>query len=222
LYDDATNGDKSIHSKLIAWGGDMISDAANNLYMISAYRNVYKVNIQSMVATWVGEMQGMPVTFTTNGAVVDNEGNLIVSSANTAEGYYKVDMKTWNATRINIEGSVFNASDLANGNLAKATDLKTEPLVNRAILKNQKIALYPNPVSTNKVYVSFKNNDPGKYTIQLLDLMGVVLSQTNVSVYVAGRVVPMNLEKGLAKGHYWIRVLSESQNMVFGENLIVE
>jgi hypothetical protein len=222
LYDDATNGDKSIHSKMIAWGGDMIADAAGNLYMISAYRNIYKINIQSMVAMWVAEIQGMPETFTTNGAVVDNEGNLIVSSANTAEGYYKVDMKTWNATRIKIEGNVFNASDLANGNLAKATDLKTEPLVNRAILKNQKIALYPNPVSTNKVYLSFKNNDPGKYTIQLLDLMGVVLSQTNVNVYVAGRVVPMNLEKGLAKGHYWIRVLSESQNMVFGENLIVE
>jgi len=190
--------------------------------MISAYRNVYKVNIQSMVAMWVGEIQGMPATFTTNGAVVDNEGNLIVSSANTAEGYYKVDMKTWNATRINIEGTVFNASDLANGNLAKATDLKTDPLVNRAILKNQKIALYPNPVSTSQLYVSFKNNDPGKYTIQMLDLMGNVLLEKIVVVYVAGRVMPVTLDRGLAKGHYIIKVLSNSQKPVFAENVIVE
>ncbi len=33
-----------------AGGGDMIADAAGNLYVISAFRQVYKVNIQSKVA----------------------------------------------------------------------------------------------------------------------------------------------------------------------------
>ena len=222
LQDDATNGDKSVHSKLIAWGGDMIADAAGNLYMISAYRNVYKVNIQSRVALWIAEIKGMPATFTTNGAVVDNEGNLIVSSANTAEGYYKVDMHSWNASRINIEGTVFNASDLANGNLAFPNDKQTVPLLNRAILRNEKIALYPNPISNNKLYVSFNNNEPGRYTIQLLDLNGKLLSEQIAMVYAGGRVVPMTMERGLAKGPYMIKVLSNSKKTVFTDKLMVE
>jgi hypothetical protein len=222
LIDDETNGDKSVHSKLIAWGGDMIADAAGNLYMISAYRNVYKVNLQSRVALWIAEIKGMPATFTTNGAVVDNEGNLIVSSANTAEGYYKVDMHSWNATRINIEGTVFNASDLANGNLAFPNDKETVPLINRAILRNEKIALYPNPISTNQVYVSFKNNEPGRYIIQLLDLNGKVIAEKIAVVNVGGKVVPMAVESSLAKGPYMIKVLSNSKKPVFADKLIIQ
>ncbi|HUP11110.1 MAG TPA: hypothetical protein VM187_02825, partial [Niastella sp.] len=117
LKDDENNGERSIHLKTTSWGGDMIADAAGNLYVISAFRQVYKVNIQTKVATWLTEIKGLPTTFTTNGAVIDNEGFLIVSSANTAEGYYKVDLRTWEGTRIDIKGTVFNASDLANGNL---------------------------------------------------------------------------------------------------------
>jgi hypothetical protein len=222
LQDDATNGDKSVHSKLVAWGGDMIADAAGNLYMISAYRNVYKVNIQSRVALWIAEIKGIPATFTTNGAVVDNEGNLIVSSANTAEGYYKVDMHSWNASRINIEGTVFNASDLANGNLAFPNDKQTMPLLNRAILRNEKIALYPNPISNNQLYVSFKNNESGRYIIQLLDWNGKVLSQQIAVVNTGGRVVPVEVQNGLAKGPYMIKVLSSSKKPVFADKLIIE
>jgi len=222
LQDDATNGDRSIHSKVVAWGGDMIADAAGNLYMISAFRNVYKVNIQSMVAVWIAEIKGTPATFTTNGAVVDNEGNLVVSSANTAEGYYKVDMRTWNATRIDINGTVFNASDLANGNLAFPNDKPTVPLINRAMQHNQKIALYPNPVATSQVYVSFNTNESGRYTIQLVDLNGKVISEKIAMVYVGGRVVPVAVENGLAKGPYMIKVLSNSKKTVFTDKLIIE
>ncbi|OQP43166.1 hypothetical protein A4H97_13615 [Niastella yeongjuensis] len=222
LLDDASNGDKSVHAKLVAWGGDMIADAAGNLYMISAYRNVYKVNIQSRVAVWLAEIKGMPASFTTNGAVVDNEGNLIVSSANTAEGYYKVDMKSWSATRINIEGTVFNASDLANGNLAFPNDKETVPLINRPIVRNDKIGLYPNPISTNLVYVSFKNNESGRYTIQLLDLNGKVITEKIAVVNAGGKVVPVAVESNLAKGPYMIKVLSNSKKPVFADKLIIQ
>jgi hypothetical protein len=50
LKDDENNGEKSIHAKTTSWGGDMIADAAGNLYVISAFRQVYKVNIQTKVA----------------------------------------------------------------------------------------------------------------------------------------------------------------------------
>jgi hypothetical protein len=222
LQDDAANGDKSVHAKAISWGGDMIADAAGNLYVISAFRQVFKVSIQSKVATWVAEMQGMPATFTTNGAVVDNEGNLIVSSANTAEGYYKVDMHSWQATRIDIKGTVFNASDLANGNLAFANDKSTSPLINRAMLRNEKIALYPNPIATNLVYVSFNSKESGRYTIQLLDLTGKIIMEKIAVVGNGGQVIPLNVNTSLAKGPYMVKVLSNSKKAVFTDKLIVQ
>lgn len=222
LQDDAVNGENSIHSKTTGWGGDMIADAAGNLYVISAYRQVFKVNIQSKVATWVGRIQGLPATFTTNGAVVDNDGHLIVSSANTAEGYFKVDMHTWQATRIEIKGTVFNASDLANGNLAFANDNTTSSLINRAILRNDKIALYPNPVATNQVYVSFNTKESGRYTIQLVDLTGKIISERIVQVANGGQVVPVGVKNGLAKGLYLFKVLSNSKKVVFTDKLMVE
>ena len=222
LQDDAANGDKSIHAKTISWGGDMIADAAGNLYVISAFRQVFKVSIQSKVATWVAEMQGMPATFTTNGAVVDNDGNLIVSSANTAEGYYKVDMHSWQATRIDIKGTVFNASDLANGNLAFTSDKSTSPVINRAMLRNEKIALYPNPIATNLVYVSFNSKESGRYTIQLLDLTGKVIMEKIAVVGNGGQVIPVNVNNSLAKGPYMVKVLSNSKKAVFTDKLIVQ
>jgi hypothetical protein len=222
LQDDATNGEKSVHSKTTGWGGDMIADAAGNLYVISAYRHVFKVNIQSKVTTWVAEIQGLPASFTTNGAVVDTEGQLVVSSANTAEGYYKVDMHSWQATRIDIKGTVFNASDLANGNLAFANDKITSPLINRAIIRNDKIALYPNPVATNQVYVSFNSKESGRYTIQLADLTGKIISEKIVQISAGGQVVPMPVNNGLARGPYMLKVLSNSKKAVFTDKLIIE
>jgi hypothetical protein len=222
LLDDAANGDKSIHAKTISWGGDMIADAAGNLYVISAFRQVFKVSLQSKVATWVAEMQGLPTTFTTNGAVVDNEGNLIVSSANTAEGYYKVDMHSWQATRIDIKGTVFNASDLANGNLAFTNDRSTTPIINRAILRNEKIALYPNPIATNLVYVSFNSKESGRYTIQLVDLTGKLIMEKIAVVGNGGQVIPLNVNNSLAKGPYMLKVLSSSKKLVFTDKLIVQ
>lgn len=222
LQDDATNGEKSVHSKTTGWGGDMIADAAGNLYVISAYRHVFKVNIQSKVAAWVAEIQGLPASFTTNGAVVDNEGQLVVSSANTAESYYKVDMHSWQATRIDIKGTVFNASDLANGNLAFANDKITSPLINRAIIRNDKIALYPNPVATNQVYVSFNSKESGRYTIQLADLTGKIISEKIVQISAGGQVVPMPVNNGLARGPYMLKVLSNSKKAVFTDKLIIE
>jgi len=222
LQDDVSNEQLSVHAKTTSWGGDMVADAANNLYVVSAYHHVFKVNISSRIATHVAEIQGLPATFTTNGAVVDDNGNLIVSSANTAEGYYSVDMHTWQAMPIKITGTVFNASDLANSNLAFANDKTTVPLFNRAIIRNDKIALYPNPVSTPQLYISFNGKESGRYTIQLMDLTGKVISEKVVDIIGGGQVVPMTMYSTLAKGPYMVKVLNEIKKTVFTDKLLVQ
>jgi hypothetical protein len=222
LQDDVSNQQFSVHDKTISWGGDMVADAASNLYVVTAFHHVFKVNIASKIATHVAEIQGLPATFTTNGTAVDDNGNLIVSSANTADGYYSVDMHTWQATLINITGTVFNASDLANSNLAFANDKTTVPLIERTIIRNGKIALYPNPVTTPQLYISFNGKESGRYTIQLLDLTGTVIAEKVADVVGGGQVVPMTIYNSLARGPYLVKVLNEIKKSVFTDKLFVE
>jgi hypothetical protein len=223
VIDDANNEGISIHNKTTGWGGDMVADAADNLYVISAYRHVFKVSIQSKVATHVGEIKGLSATFTTNGAVVDNDGFLIVSSANTAEGYYKVDMNTWQASKIAINGSVFNASDLANGNLAFADKKPTyADVINRPVIRNEKISLYPNPVATSRVYVSFNGKETGRYTLQLVNLGGQLITERVVEITNQGQVVPFTMKSSLAKGAYMVKVLNNTKKAIFTDKIVVE
>jgi hypothetical protein len=223
LTDDPNSGGISIHEKTTGWGGDMVADAADNLYVISAYRHVFKVNIQSKVATHIAEIKGLPASFTTNGAVVDNDGFLIVSSANTPEGYYKVDMNTWQASKIEINGTVFNASDLANGNLAFA-DKKPAfgEVINRPVVRNEKISLYPNPVATSRVFVRFNGKETGRYTLQLVNLGGQLITERVVEVTSQGQVVPFALQHNLAKGAYTVKVLNNSKKAIFTDKIVVE
>ncbi|MEI9956835.1 MAG: hypothetical protein WDM90_11150 [Ferruginibacter sp.] len=44
----------SIHNKCTSWGGDMIADAYGKLYVISAARQVFKVDIDTRIASYIG------------------------------------------------------------------------------------------------------------------------------------------------------------------------
>jgi hypothetical protein len=117
---------------------------------------------------------------------------------------------------------VFNASDLANGNLAFANDVPSVPLINRAVIRNEKFALYPNPVAGSQVYVSFNIRETGRYTIQMLDLTGKVITEKIAVIDNGAQVIPMNVRAGLAKGPYMVKVLSNSKKAVFTDKVIVE
>ena len=117
LTDASSNNHISVHNKCSSWGGDMVADALGNLYLFTANKNVFKINIETKIATHIGSITGLSGVYTLNGAAVDNDDNVIVSSANSLEGYYRVNMKDLSATKLNTTGKIYNASDLASGNL---------------------------------------------------------------------------------------------------------
>lgn len=221
IQDDAKNT-VSIHDKKTSWGGDMVADASGNLFVISAYHHVFKVNIRNKTAYYLGKIQGLPGNFTTNGAVVDDEGRLLVSSAAVVDNYYKVDMESWQASKLDASNKVFNASDLANGNLAFEPKMQSIPLFERAIVRNDKIGLFPNPVSTGRFRVSFHNRELGKYDIQVVDLTGRLLSQKTVNITNNGQVAEFDLRNSLANGTYLVKVLNNNKKTVFADKLVVE
>jgi hypothetical protein len=223
LEDDATNQGVSIHTKPASWGGDMVADAMGNLYVISASRLVFKVDISTRKATYVASINDIPATFTTNGAAVVADDKLIVSSANSVEGYYEVDMNTWKATKVATSGSVFNASDLANGNLAfESKKVTTIPyFIRNGVVLNNKITVYPNPVVTKGVFrVSF-HTVAGRYDVQLVDVSGQIVSQKTVNVANEGQVAEVPVSAKLTKGMYLVKVVGGAKKTVYADMLMI-
>jgi hypothetical protein len=117
LNDEMADAKASVHSRN-GYGGDMVADANGNLYLIQANRNVFKVNIETRMAKWLGVIKGLPQGFSTNGAMVEAGSKVIIASSESTVGYFRFDLLTLESEKVSGSPDVFNASDLANGVLA--------------------------------------------------------------------------------------------------------
>jgi hypothetical protein len=222
--DENKNG-ISIHNRCTSWGGDMVADAYGKLYVISASHNVFKVDIGSRIATHVGTITGLPANYTTNGAAVDAEGNIVVSSANTFEGYYKFKIADFTAAKIEGSEKVYNASDLANGNLLfqKEADAKRSfaslPPIS---IPNTDARISPNPVTANEFRILFDGHKVGKYTVTLSDLSGKAVMSREVNVFSKSQLVTVPITNSLTNGIYLVRVTDEAGQQVFTERILVQ
>ena len=218
LHDAPENGDIKIADANTSWGGDMLADVSGYLYIISAHNHVFKIDVQTRTATHLQKIKGLPEGFTTNGAVVDADGNIIVSSANSIISYYKVDPSVWEAKEIAGNNQVFNTSDLANNNLLFQTNLNKSD----DVFVQDKISVYPNPVKSNMFKVSFDNKEAGDYNIQLIDVSGRIVSDKVVSVYTGAQVAEVRVKNNLSKGLYMVKVLNHLNTQVFTKKIIVD
>lgn len=241
LNDDAANSKISVHSSALH-GGDMVADADENLYLITANRNVFKISIASRTATHIGTIKGLPRGFSTNGAMVEEGSKVIVASSESTEGYFRFDLNTLQAERVSPEGSVFNASDLANGNLAfektkkdkkkeetptVAETAKTQPVAEDARTKQPEvsyqnnISVFPNPVTSGTVKISFNDIPAGKYQVQLVDLSGRLISSQEVNINNKVQVSDFNVPD-VAKGSYLVKIASEVKKVSVTHKLVVQ
>lgn len=218
LHDSPGNGEMKIADASTSWGGDMLADASGFLYVISAHNHVFKIDVQTRTATYLKKIKGIPEGFTTNGAVVDADGNIIVSSANSIISYYKVDPAVWEAKEIAANNQVFNTSDLANHNLLFQTNLEKK----EEVFVTEKISVYPNPVKSKMFKVSFENKTAGEYDIQLIDVSGRIVSDKVVSVFPGAQVSEIRMNNNLSKGMYMVKVLNHLNREVYTKKIIVD
>jgi hypothetical protein len=237
VTDDAASEKFSIHRGV---GGDMIADNAGNLYLITAYRNVFKINIETMVSTYMGGIKGLPENYQTNGAAVEAGTKVIVASSRSTAGYYRFDLNTLQAEKISGEGEFYNASDLANANLAFAKKEKeekpneekpTEEVTETAAakqqiqveeVKNNNITVYPNPVTDGVVKLSFSNQPAGKYNVQVLDMSGKIITSADLIINSKSQVQEIKLPALMAKGNYFIKVSGQDSRSSLTTKLNVQ
>ncbi len=220
LIDSKKNNGISVHNQCSSWGGDMVGDAYGNLYLFTMRNHVFKINIQSRIAEHIGTIKNLPTDFPLNGAAVDAEGNVVVSSASNITNYYSVNLSTLEAKPIDKKGNdVFNASDLANANLAyQSKDIKP---VLAEVRGNDAISIFPNPAINKFFQVRFDRVEAGTYNIELADVSGRRLLNRQVNVTgVQSQVI--ELPKGAGAGMYMIKVSSKAGKQVYSDKVVVQ
>jgi hypothetical protein len=227
LVDDPANKGISIHNSCSSYGGDMIADDDGNLYVISARNQVFKVNIETKVATHLSSITGLPANFTANGAAVTDDNKILVSSAVDATSFFVVDPKNWSASVYKINGDIFHTSDLGNSNLliTKQTTTTQPEVITRVVpvdQNNNKVMVFPNPVTTNQFNIQFSQIEAGKYTIQVTDMNGHRVIQRNITVGVDDQIESVKLNSAAAKGIYLIKIVDQSNKAIFSKKIVVQ
>jgi hypothetical protein len=222
LLDDPSNNGISIHTKETSFGGDMISDDAGNLYILSAHNQVFRVNTTTRLATHLGAISGLPEGFTVNGAVVAADGSLLVSSAVNGSSYFTVNPANWQAAPYALATSVYRSSDLANSNCLRVAKKPAIELLSQKAVLNNAVQLYPNPVTANRFTVQFSKLPAGDYTIELSDVSGKNMLQKRVLLNAVRQTQNITLPTSSAKGIYLVKVIDRSKKAVYEQKVMVQ
>ncbi len=228
LIDDEKNGAISVHNKCSSWGGDMLADAFGKLYIISASRNVFVIDIDTRVASFKGTITGLPANFTSNAAAVNANGDIVLGSANVFAGYYVAKLSDLKASPIANSDKQYNASDFANGNLllqkeADAARKKGEyvPLIDN-LFSNSDKNVFPNPVTGSNFSVLFQNQKPGNYTLLITDISGRTLQSQIVNISKGTQTATVSLKTKPSNGVYIVKALGEDKQIAFTERIVVQ
>jgi hypothetical protein len=225
--DDQANKGISVHNSCSSFGGDMIADDNGNLYVFSARNHVFKINIESKVATHLGSITGLPNGFTVNGAAVNDKNEIIVASATQASSLFTVDAKSLVATPYAITGPVFHSSDLANSNLLVSGNKPkgTVELMSRNTPANSgdgKINIYPNPITNNQFVIQFNQLEAGSYTLQVTDVTGRQVVQQVVNVSGENHAQTVKLSSSASRGVYLVKVTDQGSKTVFSTKVVLQ
>lgn len=220
LVDSKKNNGISVHTQCTSWGGDLIADVYGNLYLITFRNHIFKINPTSKIAEHIGTIKGLPENFTTNGAAIDANGEVFISSAIQTNNYYKVNLSTLNASVIIKEGNetVYNASDLANSNLAYRN---TRNNIVPTTVKNNGIAIYPNPVVNKTFAIQFEKLPAGNYGVEITDVNGKRILNKTINI-IGLQNEKINLPRASASGLYFVKITNTAGKAIFTDKIVVE
>jgi hypothetical protein len=223
LVDDPLNKEMTIHSICSNSGGDLVADDAGHLYLITGFNKVFKVDIATRMASYLGTVSGLPTKFTTSGVAVSEDGKqLFVSSSVYSDAYFLVDPETWNASPSQTTHEIYESADLANSNVLFTKTTNSNLFISKFPENLNNIRIFPNPVLDDEVSIQFNELPPGHYTIQLADALGSRVIEQKATITGHGQTETMHIPGYTAQGFYYIRITDEKNNVVGTQKLVVE
>jgi hypothetical protein len=224
ISDLPANDQNSIHNPCLSWGGDIAADINGNLVLVTGNRAVFLIDVNKKMAAYKGLIKGLPNNYTTNGIAADENGHLIVGSASSTEGLFKVDLNTLEASR--LTGTANNTSiiaDLASPyliNQPKNTSARVER--KSPFVKNESVSIYPNPITDGRFRISFDGLKTGRYELQLFDWNGKLVSRQSLIVYDKVQTEQVQANGAAAKGVYLVKLVGKNARVFYSDKLIVQ
>ena len=221
LTDGVKNGKISIHDQATSWGGDIVGDAYGNLYLVTYRNHIFKINPKTKVADYLGQVKGLPELFTSNGAVVSEDGDLTITSATVTDNYYHVNISTLAATPIQKKDQqVFNSSDLANSNLLYQK--KVLPNLFNDSKASTAVSIFPNPVTQRFFNMKFAEVPFGRYNYVLADASGRAVLSKALNITMKGQVERVALPRAAGGGTYFVKLVGGTANAIFNQEVVVQ
>ena len=87
---------------------------------------------------------------------------------------------------------------------------------------SKNISVYPNPVTDNKVVISFSKVPNGDYTIELTDVLGRTVQQSRLTIWSEDQTHTLKVEGRNTKGTYLLRVVDRDLMAVFTQKILVQ
>lgn len=229
-----------VKSGCTSWGGDMVADQDGRLILITQSNYVFSITIGDRVAKYLGQIEGLPVGFTTNGVAVDENGDLILScgssrTQNLAHHLFRLrelnNLRAEVVQESNIPG-IGNISDMASSYIlstpkqviSTVKSAVTADSEKKSINASQPIySLFPNPVSSGTFSIRAQNiTDLGEYLVSVFDLNGRVIMERTMNVGSKVATHSFTLPSHTAKGVYVVLVADYFKRAVFSTQFIVE
>lgn len=222
-----------VRSSCTSWGGDMVAGADGKLYLVTVRNHIFRISLPSKQADYLGMIQNLPAEFTSNGASVDEEGNLLVSCGMTQgknfSPLYKVDWATLAASPVAKVNDIDNVSDMASSNLlfqqnSKQTNTAVSFSTGETAENNlASFGIYPNPVTHGRFQLRMANlKEKGEYRVVVLDVNGQAVMESKINAGGKPTTHSLNLPAQRAKGTYFVHVADMFDRTVFTQQLIVE
>lgn len=228
LVDAQSNGEISVHNSCTSGGGDLIATEDEDILYLITFRNlVFKINLENRVAKYLGTINGLPATFSTSGAAVDQTGKkLILVSSVDASDVYSLNMNSLMATGLRSTNAL-HAADLGGSGLFKNKKERNDDDDDRLIIvnsetPNEKIQLYPNPVTGNEFKIQFLDAPAGNYTVEVMDVKGQLVTRQLLNTSGKNSVATVNLPLLTARGIFIVRVVDKNNKPVFNEKIVLQ
>lgn len=210
----------SVHEQISSWGGDIIADDREQLYLVSMYQHVFKINPATKEAAYVGRLAGLSNEFRVNGAAVCEDNSIMLSHATLSGLAARIpSIKDLTAKEEEMPSAV-HASDLASRFVLKTSSAEVGKLPE---IRNapELISAYPNPVVANKLMLSFDKVAKGQYSIDMIDGGGAIAQRNSVQVTSQGQLVTINTNR-MARGWYIVRVVDAGTKEVWSKKVVLQ
>lgn len=210
IKNDSSNGENALDVMNKGFGGDMIADSENNLYVFSASGNVFKVSTQFLNAKFIGKISGLPENYSLNGAAVNAKGNVVIASAK-GEGMYELNIQDLQAKPIagNLDIHIY--------------DLASKYFVNNKLssVTGALVDIYPTKVSEDFINIKVEDQKiSGNVTVEIYDLSGILIQQKTLNSIEKNRTQKIELNN-LKSGIYVASVLDGKRKIILNKKISV-